>query len=191
MFPRTIPEIETERIILRPWKASDRAPFAAMNADPKVMEFFPSTLSREQSDALIEASEKHYDKHGFGIWAVEWRETEEFAGFVGLMIPSFESHFTPAVEIGWRLAVPFWGRGVGHEGAIAALCYGFEKCGLDEIVSFTAELNTRSQRLMKRLGMQHDPADNFAHPKLSATDRLAPHVLYRMPSGLFRQLYVR
>ena len=174
------PELRTERLTLRRWRDADRAPFAQMNADPRVMEFFPAPLSREESDALITRIEAGFDRHGFGLWALEVRETGEFIGFTGLAPPEFEAHFTPAVEVGWRLAAPAWGRGYATEAARAAIAFGFERAGLEEIVSMTSVLNERSRAVMERLGMSRDPADDFDHPGIPAGHPLRRHVLYRL-----------
>ncbi|MBA8796034.1 ribosomal-protein-alanine N-acetyltransferase [Friedmanniella endophytica] len=173
-------EPETERLRLRRWRPEDREPFAALNADPVVMEHFPAVLTREQSDATVNRIEAAIAGQGWGLWATEVRETKEFIGFVGLARPSFEAHFTPAIEIGWRLARPFWGHGFATEAARAALDVGFDRLGLDEIVSFTAASNLRSQAVMRRIGMTHDPADDFDHPRLPEGHPIRPHVLYRI-----------
>ena len=173
------PELRTERLLLRRWRAQDRGPFAALNADPAVMEFFPAPLSREESDALVEAIEAGFERHGFGLWALEAREGGELLGFTGLAVPGFEAHFTPAIEIGWRLARPAWGHGYATEAARAALEFGFEGADLDEVVSFAAAGNLRSRAVMERLEMRHDPADDFDHPSLPSGHPLQHHVLYR------------
>jgi RimJ/RimL family protein N-acetyltransferase len=151
-----------------------------MNADPQVMEHFPSLLSREESDAMVTRIEAHLAQHAFAQWAVEIPGVPSFAGFVGLSIPRFEAKFTPCVEIGWRLAAEYWGRGYATEGARAALTFGFEQLGLSEILSFTVPANLRSRRVMEKLGMTHDPADDFDHPLLAPGHRLRHHVLYRI-----------
>jgi RimJ/RimL family protein N-acetyltransferase len=176
----TSQELRTDRLLLRRWLPADRAPFAALNADPRVIEFLPGPLSPEQSDALIARIEAHFDEHGFGLWAVEICETAMLAGFVGLAVPRFEAHFTPCVEIGWRLAAEHWGHGYATEAARAALNFGFEVAGLEEIVSFTATGNLRSRRVMERIGMTHNPAEDFDHPSLAEGHRLRRHVLYRI-----------
>ncbi|HZN33158.1 MAG TPA: GNAT family N-acetyltransferase [Pirellulaceae bacterium] len=173
-------ELRTERLLLRRWRAADREPFAALNADPRVMEHFPALLSREQSDERVERIEAHFQQHGYCQWAVEIPGVTPFAGFIGLSVPQFEAHFTPCVEIGWRLAADCWGRGYATEGARAALPFGFEKLALAEIVSFTVPANVRSRRVMEKLGMTHDPADDFDHPLLPAGHPLRRHVLYRL-----------
>ena len=147
------------------------------------MEFFPSTISVEESDALAETIASHIEQHGWGLWAVEIPNVTPFAGYIGLSRPRFESHFTPCVEIGWRLGPPFWGCGYATEGAKAVLQYGFETLGLSEIVSFTTESNLRSRRVMERIGMTHQPADDFDHPGLPVGHKLRRHVLYRKSSN--------
>lgn len=177
---RPVPdELRTPRLILRRWRPADHAPFAAMNADPRVMEFFPATLSPEETDASIARIEAHFDQHGFGLWAVEIPGMAHFAGFVGLNYPRFEAAFTPCVEIGWRLAAEYWNQGFATEGARAALVFGFETLKLDEIVSFTVPDNVRSRRVMEKLGMTHNPSEDFDHPLVSDGHRLKRHVLYR------------
>lgn len=173
-------ELRTDRLRLRRWLPADRVPFAALNADPRVIEFLPGPLSHEQSDALIARIEAHFDEHGFGLWAVEVCDTATLAGFVGLFVPSFEAHFTPCVEIGWRLAPAHWGQGYATEAAQAALAFGFNVARLEEIVSFTVPGNVRSRRVMERIGMTHNPADDFDHPSLAEGHRLRRHVLYRI-----------
>ncbi len=171
--------IETERLVLRRWRRRDRKPFAALNADPEVMEHFPSTLTREQSDAMVDRVEELFKSQGFGLWALEVKQTGHFIGFTGLNQVPFRAHFTPAVEIGWRLARSAWGQGYATEAARAALACGFEVVGLEEIVSFTATTNLRSQAVMRRIGMTRDPADDFDHPRVEV-DRLRRHVLFRL-----------
>jgi ribosomal-protein-alanine N-acetyltransferase len=175
----------TERLLLRRWRPADLEPFAALNADPEVMEYFPSTLTRAESDALVQRIEAQFDELGYGLWAVEVRETGSFVGFTGLALQTFPAHFTPAVEVGWRLARPAWGQGYASEAARAALTYGFD-AGLDEVVSITSTTNLRSQRVMQRIGMTRDPADDFVHPQRPPGDPLAPHVLYRIRAGGIR-----
>ena len=140
----TNPEILTDRLRLRRWQATDLDPFAAMNADPRVAEYLPTPLSRGESEAFVTRVEAHFKKHGFGLWAVEVLENHRFAGYVGLMRPRFEAHFTPCVEVGWRLAVEHWGKGYATEGARAAIAYGFDVIGLREILSWTVPANMRS-----------------------------------------------
>jgi len=172
--------LETERLILRRWQDSDREPFAAMNADPRVMEFFPDVLTREESDQLIENIESHFDNRGFGLFATELKAEKKFVGFIGLHVASFQAHFTPCVEIGWRIATPYWGKGLATEGSREVVRYAFEWLRLESLVSFTVPENVASRRLMEKLGMTHDPAEDFDHPKLPPGHRLRRHVLYRL-----------
>lgn len=174
-----IPVLNTERLLLRPWKPADRLPFAMLNADPRVMKHFPATLTSTESDALVDRIEAHFVQHGFGLWAVEHPGTASFIGCIGLMIPGFEAPFTPCVEVGWRLAYEFWGQGLAVEGADAAILYGFQSLQLNEIVSFTTVGNHQSRRVMEKLGMTHHAADDFDHPRLPEGHPLRPHVLYR------------
>jgi RimJ/RimL family protein N-acetyltransferase len=167
--------IRTERLLLRQWTPGDREPFAALNADPAVMEHFPAPLDREQSDALADRIEAGIEQRGWGLWAVE--APDGFLGFTGLSVPSFEADFLPAVEVGWRLARAAWGKGYASEAASAALRYGLDELGLDEVISFTATTNHRSVAVMQRIGMVH--AGEFDHPALSEGHRLRRHVLYR------------
>jgi RimJ/RimL family protein N-acetyltransferase len=176
-------EIPTNRLRLRRWLPSDVEPFAAMNADPRVAEYLPTPLSREDSEAFVARIQAHFEKHGFGLWAVEIPGVTPFAGFVGLATPRFEAHFTPAVEIGWRLGAEYWGRGYATEGARAVLEYGFDVLGLEEIVSMTVPANARSRRVMEKIGMTRTPADDFDHPLLPEGHPLRRHVLYRKGRG--------
>ena len=173
-------ELSTDRLLLRNWRDSDREPFAALNADPAVMEHFPAPQTREQSDGLIDRNRPLIDERGWGLWALEVKETGDFIGFTGLSVPSFEAHFMPAVEIGWRLAKGAWGNGYASEAARAALAHGFGPAGLGEIVSFTATTNVPSQRVMQRIGMRHDEAGDFDHPRIADGHRLKRHVFYRI-----------
>lgn len=175
-----VPTIRTPRLRLRDWRDEDLAPFAAMNADPTVMEFFPRPLDRAESDAAVGRIREHFARHGFGLWAVEVPVAAEFIGFVGLSVPRFEAHFTPCVEIGWRLAREHWGRGYANEAARAVLDFGFGEMGLDEVVSFTAAGNARSRAVMERIGMTRSPGDDFDHPALPEGHPLRRHVLYRV-----------
>jgi RimJ/RimL family protein N-acetyltransferase len=179
------PTLVTPRLILRPWREADLAPFAALNADPRVMELMPGRLDRAESDSMAARIAAHFDRHGFGLWAVEAPGAAPFIGFVGLSRPDFEAGFTPCVEVGWRLAVEHWGRGYATEAARAAIDFGFAPAGhagagLEEIVSFTVPQNRRSRAVMERLGMSRDPAEDFDHPGLPEGHRLRRHVLYRL-----------
>ena len=171
-------ELETERLRLRQWRRSDLDPFAALNADPRVMEFFPRPLTRGESDELAEHCRSFITERGWGFWAVEIKDGAPFAGFVGLNIPRTPLPFSPCVEIGWRLAFQHWNRGYATEAARAALRIGFERIGVDEIVSFTAILNVRSQAVMRRIGMGRDPA-TFEHPRVPPGP-LRTHCLFRL-----------
>ena len=175
-------ELRTERLLLRQWRDDDLAPFAALNADPEVMEHFPARLTRHESDAFVAFCRDRIAERGWGLWAVEVVASGEFIGLVGLSEPRFDAHFTPAVEIGWRLARSAWGFGYATEAARAALAYAFDELRLDEVVSFTATTNLRSQAVMQRLGMTHDELDDFDHPRVD-DPRLRRHVLYRLPRG--------
>lgn len=170
--------VRTERLLLRRWQADDRAPFAHLNADPEVCEFLPGTLTRDESDAVLLRIESHWETRGFGLWAVEVPGVTRFAGFVGLSVPRFVAPFTPCVEVGWRLLRDHWGSGYATEGARAALAFGFDVLGLDEILSFTVPANVRSSRVMERVGMRLD--GEFDHPSLPDGHPLRRHVLYRL-----------
>ena len=175
------PTLRTERLVLRRWHVEDLDPFAALNADPVVMEHFQSVLSREESDAFASRIEAEFEDCGFGLWAVEVSGGSPFIGFVGLHRVPFEAPFTPAVEIGWRIARGHWGHGYATEAATEAVRYGLEQVGLDEIVSFTTPDNVRSWKVMERLGMIRDPTSDFEHPNVPIGHRLRSHVLYRFP----------
>ncbi|PJC96885.1 GNAT family N-acetyltransferase [Janthinobacterium sp. BJB1] len=174
-----IMELDTPRLLLRQWRDSDLAPFAALNADPRVMEFFPSTLSREASDAMALRCRSLIAGRGWGLWAVALRENNAFIGMTGLHIPAVQLPCSPCVEIGWRLAHDYWGQGYAQEAAQAALQAGYERLQLPEIVSFTALPNVRSSALMARLGMRREQA-TFEHPALPPGHRLRAHCLYRL-----------
>lgn len=177
MIPPTV--LTTARLRLRPWRESDLVPFAAMNADPVVMRHFPSTLTREESDSVARRIMAHFDAHGFGFWAVDLLDGPDFIGFVGLNRCQAPLPFASAIEIGWRLAVEHQGRGYATEAARTAMSYGFDTLRLDEIVAFTIPANTPSRRVMQKLGMYHDPADDFGHPRVPADHPNHRHVLYR------------
>ncbi|MDO4231816.1 MAG: GNAT family N-acetyltransferase [Lautropia sp.] len=168
--------LNTPRIRLRQWLPADREPFALMNADPRVMEWFPACLGQAESDALADRCQALIAERGWGFWAAELKETKAFIGFVGLHVPSPELPFSPCVEIGWRLAADYWGKGLATEAAHAALAFGFERLGLDEIVSFAVAGNQRSRAVMERLGMRE--AGVFGHPALPADSPLREHCLY-------------
>lgn len=172
-------EFETPRLRLRQWRDSDRAPFAAMNADPQVMEYFPSLQTRATSDASIDAWQSQFAGQGWSNWAAELVDTRQFVGFVGLSVPRRVFAFSPCVEIGWRLARPFWGRGLATEAAREALRVGFECLDLSEIVSFTARGNRRSRAVMERIGLR-DAEQDFEHPGIAEGSPLRVHCLYRI-----------
>jgi RimJ/RimL family protein N-acetyltransferase len=175
---RATRELHSERVVLRGWRADDLAPFAALNADPRVMEHYPATLTRVESDTLVrERIVPQFAERGFGLWAVEVPGVAPFIGFVGLQVATFEAHFTPCGEIGWRLAFAYWGRGFATEAARAAIAFGFTEAGLEEIVSFTVPANRRSIAVMERLEMTYH--GEFEHPNLPPGHRLRTHVLYR------------
>jgi RimJ/RimL family protein N-acetyltransferase len=177
------PSIITPRLRLRGWLDADFEPFAALNSDPLVMEFFVRPLERAQSDSFaIRAREKLVER-GFGLWAVEATDIAPFLGYVGLAEPSFQALFTPCIEIGWRLAREYWGHGFATEAAAAVIDYAFGTLGLNEIVSFTAVGNQRSRRVMERLGMRRDARDDFDHPNFPEGHPLRPHVLYRLKAS--------
>jgi RimJ/RimL family protein N-acetyltransferase len=174
------PQLRTERLLLRRWQPADLEPFAAMNADPAVMEFFPAPLSRAQSDAFVERIERCFEQHGYGLWAIEVSDGGAFAGFTGLLPVDRELAFAPAVELGWRLAARYWGRGIATEAACAAAAFGFGTLELRELVAYTATINRPSRRVMERLAMRHEPADDFSYPGLPVGHPLSAHVLYRL-----------
>lgn len=172
--------LATERLLLRHWRDEDREPFAALNADPEVRRYFPSTLDRAASDAEADRHAERVDQRGWGLWAVEVVGGDPFIGFVGLNDALFEAPFNPSVEIGWRLARHAWGRGYAPEAALAVLDHAFDRLGLDEVVSFTAVDNRPSQRVMEKIGMTRDPADDFDHPNVPEGHPLRRHVVYRL-----------
>jgi len=147
------------------------------------MEFLPSVLDAAASDQMVERIEQHFEEHGFGLFAAELREEKAFIGFVGLSVPTFVAPFMPAVEVGWRLAAEYWGKGLATEGAPQVVRYGFEDVGLKSVVSFTVPQNVRSRRVMEKLGMVHDPGEDFEHPRLPEGHALRRHVLYRLDRG--------
>jgi len=174
--------LTTDRLLLRRWRESDREPFAALTADPEVMRYFPSRLSREQSDAMVDRLDAAVEATGYGLWAVERRDTEQFIGFVGPNRPTFDPALADTTEIGWRLARDAWGQGFATEAAREVVRFAFDPSGADlpALISFTAAVDEPSRRVMRRLGMMHDPADDFDHPALPPGHELRPHVLYRL-----------
>ncbi|WP_339530283.1 GNAT family N-acetyltransferase [Pseudomonas mucidolens] len=176
-------QLESARLVMRQWRDSDLSTFADMCADPQVMRYFPAHLSRLESAALIGRIRGHFAEFGFGLWALQRKDSGAFIGLTGLMNVGFDAAFTPAVEIGWRLAREHWGLGYASEAAWTALRCGFDRLQLDEVVAFTAQTNQPSQKVMQAIGMHYDPAADFAHPKLAADDPLRHHVLYRITRG--------
>jgi len=170
--------IETPRLILRQWKASDHEPYIKLNRDTNVMEFFPSVLSREETLAQIERISNHITQYGYGLFALERKDNHKFIGFTGLSHPSFESHFTPCVEIGWRLSRANWDQGFATEAAKACLDYGLHTVKLGEIYSFTSVYNVRSEQVMVKTGMVKQGV--FDHPLIEDGDILKQHVLYKI-----------
>ena len=171
-------QLETERLYLRQWVESDKAPFAELNSSKRVMEFFPNTLSRSESDELAERIASGIASNGWGFWAVEVRGKHPFIGFVGLNNPTYDLPFGPCTEIGWRLDAPYWGNGYATEAASAAIAFAFQTLDLLEIVSFTALINRRSQAVMRRLNMTRSPK-TFLHPLVPKTSKLQPHCVYK------------
>ena len=172
--------LESARLRLRPWRDTDLAEFAQMCTDPQVMRYFPAPLSRLESAAFIGRVRGHFAEYGYGLWALERKDTGAFIGFTGLMNVGFDAPFAPAVEIGWRLAPEHWGLGYASEAAWAVLRCAFDRLALDQVVSFTTEANLPSQKVMQAIGMQRDLAGDFEHPKLPEGHALRPHVLYRI-----------
>lgn len=172
--------IEADRLLLRSWEPQDLEPFSKINADPRVMEHMLKTLTLEETQAFINRINDQFANHGYGLFATVLKNSNEFIGFVGLSIPSFATHFTPCVEIGWRLAYPHWGKGYATEAAKEILKLAFVEYGLPEILSWTTTNNLRSRRVMEKLHMTHNPADNFTHPNLPLDHPSSSHVLYRI-----------
>jgi RimJ/RimL family protein N-acetyltransferase len=179
-------ELTSTRLLLRRWRESDREPFARLNADPEVMRHMPSVLTRSESDGLIADIEARFTRDGFGLWALELRDSGELLGFTGLSAVPFAEHFTPAVEVGWRLRRSAWGSGYATEAARTSLAFGFGELALTEIVSFTGAANSRSRAVMERLGMRRDPRDDFEHPLVAPDSPLRAHVLYRLAAEEWR-----
>ena len=175
-----LPHLPTPRLLLRPLRQGDLPALAAMNADPEVMEHFPAPLGGTASEVMAARIADHAREHGFGFWAVEAPGVAVFTGIAGLLVPRFQAHFTPCVEIGWRFAREYWGRGYATEAARALLDFAFTRLELEELVSLTVPANGRSRRVMERIGMTRDPADDFDHPDLPDGHRLRRHILYRL-----------
>ncbi len=177
---------ETTRLILRPWRPSDLTPFAVMGQDPLVMEFFPELLTQEETSASIERIQSTFVAHGFCFYACELKESGEFIGFIGLSVPNFTAHFTPCVEIGWRIASSHWGHGYATEGALKCLEIGFNEFHLNEIVSIAVKGNYKSIKVMQKLGMVREIKGDFQHPKLAMEHPLSLHVLYKINQEQWR-----
>jgi RimJ/RimL family protein N-acetyltransferase len=170
--------LETKRLILRGWEDRDRGEFARLNASSEVMEFFPSAWTSSESDAVFEKLKKDIDERGWGLWALEEKSSGNFIGFTGLAIPRFEAAFLPAIEIGWRILPEFWNRGLATEAALKSLWFGFHVLNLEEIVSFTAVGNVKSQRIMEKIGMTRCMEKDFLHPNVPDGHVLKPHVVF-------------
>lgn len=181
-------KIESKRLILREWLIDDLKPFAALNQDIRVMEYYPSLLSESETADFIQRITHQIQKYGYGLFACTLKENNAFIGYVGLNIPSIEAHFTPCVEIGWRLAFEYWGHGYATEAAKLILAKGFNEWGLPEIVSYTTVENFRSRRVMERLGMTHKSEDDFRHPNLPLDHPLSLHVLYRITKKRYEEI---
>lgn len=177
-------ELTTPRLSLRQWRDADLEPFAALNSDAEVMRHFVAPMTRAQSDEFASVVHATIAQQGWGLWAVEVQGGAPFIGFVGLNRPNFEAPFMPAVEVGWRLARPYWGSGYATEAARAAVAFGFDELDLAEIVSFTVPANDRSRRVMERLAMTRDPAEDFDHPRVPEGP-IRRHVLYRLPRRIW------
>lgn len=171
-------ELNTPRLTLRQWRSSDLAPFAVMNSDAEVMQYYPAIWTREQSDAFAYRVRQLIDERGWGFWALEERTSQQFMGFVGLHTPSNELPFSPCVEVGWRLAKPYWGQGYATEAACTAMRFAFEQLHFKELVAFTSIHNLKSTAVMQRIGMCYDC--EFDHPHVSVESGLRRHVLYRL-----------
>jgi len=172
--------LETDRLILRTWADSDLQPMHEINQDPKVMEYFPGLQDLKATKNFISKVNNHFDKHGYSLYACLRKDSNQFIGFIGLLIADFEAHFTPATEIGWRLSSKHWGQGFATEGAKAVLDYAFKELKVPEIVSFTAKDNSKSMRVMHKIGLQHNADDDFDNPNLDDNSPLKRHVLYRL-----------
>jgi len=179
-FKKQMVALANDRLILRWWRDSDREPFAKINSDRRVMEFFPNPLLREDSDRFVDRIEAHFQKHEFGLFAAELCADHTFIGYVGLAIPSFAAAFTPCVEVGWRLSADQWGQGLATEGAREMVHFAFGTLNLDSLISYTVPINVRSRRVMEKIGMTHDPTEDFQHPNLPEGHPLRHHVLYRL-----------
>lgn len=181
------PRLITERLILRGWRESDRAPYAQLNADPQAREFFPEPATAAQSDAQLAVFDDHFAQHRFGMWAVELRDGGELIGFNGMDLATYDAPFAPAIELAWRLARPAWGHGYATEAALEVLRFGFNELGLEEVVAVTAPANLRSRAVMERIGMTRDPREDFDHPDIAEGHPLRRHVLHRLRADEWRR----
>lgn len=172
--------IETERLYLRTWEPSDAQPYWIINQDAKVVEFLSGSMTMEEVKQFMDRANQQQETKGFTLWATELKATHELIGFIGLNYPNWDAHFLPALEISWRLGSQYWGNGYATEGAKAALEFGFNTIGLDEIISFTVPMNHRSIRVMEKIGLQRDQQGDFHHTKLPLDHPLSWHVLYRL-----------
>jgi len=179
--------LETPRLILRQWEERDLEPYAALNADPRVMEYFPKLLTRDEVKNMIETRlAKHIRDKGYGLWCAELKSLNECIGFIGIQVPPFEVHFNPSIEIGWRLAHKVWGQGLAGEGARKVLEYSFGQLRMPEMLAMASKINVRSQNVMKKLGMTYVPEYDFDHPKLEIGSPIRPHVTYRIKAEEFK-----
>ena len=172
--------IETDRLLIRQWRDEDLDPFFYLNSNPEVMRYFPKLLSRKESDSFAHKVSAQIDKNGYSFWAIEWKGRSEFVGTMGINDVNFKAHFTPAIEIGWRLDNKFWRKGLGFEGAKAILDYAFNSLMIKEVVSFTSSINKSSIGLMEKIGMKRDTRGDFDHPNVEASNPLRSHILYRI-----------
>lgn len=169
--------IETPRLILRQWEQKDYEPYTSLNCDPEVMKYFPSVKSPDETLAQIKRISEAIGRHGYGFWAVERKDNHHFIGFTGLSVPGFEAYFSPCVEIGWRLSKENWGQGFATEAALSCLDFGFKYLGLNEIYSFTSIYNDRSEKVMRRIGM--NKIGEFDHPLIADGHWLERHLVYK------------
>jgi len=177
---------ESERLRFRRWSEADKLPFAQMNADDEVMKYFPNKLTRAASDAFIGRIEKHFEEFGYGLWAVEVKETGVFIGYIGFYQATFEADFTPCIEIGWRLSRESWNEGYATEGAKACLDYGFKELKFSEVYSFTSVINIKSINVMKKIGLEK--VGEFNHPRLEQGNPLRAHVVYKLEKEKYLSL---
>lgn len=171
-------EFKSKRLRFRRWIEEDRKSFSILNADEAVMEFFPELLTKEESDLFVDKIEDHFNKYGYGLWAVELIENSRFIGYIGFFNAEFESEFTPCIEIGWRLSKEYWNKGYATEGAKACLNYGFNLLHFESVHSFTAKINTKSINVMEKIGLEKQ--SEFDHTKVDKNSNLKLHVLYKI-----------